>query len=119
MTFIREHAMRRVLRGYAKDKEGNDILIGTMRLQGNVRTKDIWSGKVQQSLREKQWVNASHFEWRMAFPETLSSAQTRCCLGPDSHLGDPLANFAVSIRHVLRFSDWQERGQINYYVSPI
>ena len=55
----------------------------------------------------------------MAFPETLSSAQTRCCLGPDSHLGDPLANFAVSIRHVLRFSDWQERGQINYYVSPI
>jgi hypothetical protein len=30
MTFIREHAMRRVLRGYAKDKDGNLILIGTV-----------------------------------------------------------------------------------------
>jgi hypothetical protein len=27
---IREHAMRKVLRGYAKDKNGNLILIGTM-----------------------------------------------------------------------------------------
>jgi hypothetical protein len=27
---MQEHAMRKVLRGYAKDKEGNLILIGTM-----------------------------------------------------------------------------------------
>ena len=59
--------MRKVLRGYAKNKDGNLILIGTMpvphskdkRLQGNVKTKDIWSGKAQQSLRKKQWVNLS------------------------------------------------------------
>jgi hypothetical protein len=30
MTFIRERAMRKVLRGYAKAKDGNLILIGTM-----------------------------------------------------------------------------------------
>jgi hypothetical protein len=44
--------MRKVFRGYAKDKDGNLILIGTVpsltartnRLQGNVTTKDIWSG---------------------------------------------------------------------------
>jgi hypothetical protein len=30
MTFIREHAMRKVLRGYAKGKDGNLILIGTI-----------------------------------------------------------------------------------------
>ena len=30
MIFTREHAMRKVLRGYAKDKTGNLILIGTM-----------------------------------------------------------------------------------------
>ena len=30
MIFIREHAMRKVLRGYAKDKTGNLILMGTM-----------------------------------------------------------------------------------------
>jgi hypothetical protein len=29
MTFIQEHAMRKVLRGYAKNKTGNLILIGT------------------------------------------------------------------------------------------
>jgi hypothetical protein len=53
--------MRKVVRGYAKDQDGNLILVGTIpvpqartkRLQGNVRTKGIWSGKVQQSLREK------------------------------------------------------------------
>jgi hypothetical protein len=30
MIFIREHAMRKVLRGYAKDKTGNLVLIGTV-----------------------------------------------------------------------------------------
>ena len=29
------------------------LIARTKRLQGNVRTKGIWSGKVQQSLREK------------------------------------------------------------------
>ena len=33
--------------------------------------------------------------------------------------GDPRANFAVSIRHALRLSGWQERGQIDYHASPI
>jgi hypothetical protein len=32
MISIREHAMRKVLRGYAKDKTGNLTLIGTMPL---------------------------------------------------------------------------------------
>ena len=47
--------MRKALRGYAKDKDGNLILIGTMpvplarttSLQENEGTKDIWSGKAQ------------------------------------------------------------------------
>ena len=30
LFFIQEHAMRKVLHGYAKDKSGNLILIGTM-----------------------------------------------------------------------------------------
>ena len=59
--------MRKVFRGYAKDKDGNLILIGTVpsltartnRLQENAWTKDIWSGKAQQSLRKKQWINPS------------------------------------------------------------
>ena len=48
-----EHAMRKVLRGYAKAKDGNLILIGTMPVAHSkdkssprdARTKDIWSGK--------------------------------------------------------------------------
>jgi hypothetical protein len=30
MIFIREHAMRKVLRGYAKAKDGNLLLTGTV-----------------------------------------------------------------------------------------
>ena len=49
--------MRKVLRAYTKDRDDNLILIGTIPaphskdklFQGNVRTKDIWSGKAQQS----------------------------------------------------------------------
>jgi hypothetical protein len=45
--------MSKVLRGYAKDKDGNLILIGTMPVAHSkdkssprdARTKDIWSGK--------------------------------------------------------------------------
>jgi hypothetical protein len=56
--------MRKVLRGYAEDKTGKLILIGTMPVP--VRTKDIWSGKTQRSSRKKQLANPSHFEcvWR-------------------------------------------------------
>ena len=55
--------MRKVLRGYAKDKDGNLILIGTMPVPHSKdkpspsRRKDIWSGKVQQSSRRKHCVN--------------------------------------------------------------
>ena len=54
--------MKCVLRGYAKDKDGNLILIGTMPVphskdkaspRERKDKKGIWSGKVQQSLREK------------------------------------------------------------------
>jgi hypothetical protein len=51
--------MRKVLRGYAKDKDGNLVLIGMIpyskisRRQENVKTKDIWAGKAQRSLRRK------------------------------------------------------------------
>ena len=57
--------MRKVLRGYAKDKTGNLILIGAMpvplvrtnalRLLGG--KKDIWSGKAQRYLRKKLFVS--------------------------------------------------------------
>jgi len=36
---LQEQAMRKVLRGYAKDKEGNLILIGTMPEQGQIVSK--------------------------------------------------------------------------------
>ena len=53
--------MKSVLRGYAKDKDGNLILIGTMPVPHSKdkasprerKDKRHWSGKVQQSLREK------------------------------------------------------------------
>ena len=53
--------MRKVLRGYAKGKDGDLILIGTIPvpiaktnpLRENVRIKDIWSRKVQRYLRKK------------------------------------------------------------------
>jgi hypothetical protein len=57
--------MRKVLRGYAKDKDGNLIFIGTVavphskdkRSPRDVRTKDIWSDKAQRSLRKKLFVS--------------------------------------------------------------
>ena len=53
--------MKCVLRGYAKDKDGNLILIGTMPVPHSKdkasprerKDKGIWLGKVQQSSREK------------------------------------------------------------------
>jgi hypothetical protein len=53
--------MRKVLRGYAKDKNGILILIGTMPVPFSKdkpsprerQDKDIWSGKAQRSLRKK------------------------------------------------------------------
>ena len=53
--------MRKVLRGYAKGKDGDLILIGTIPVPyskdkpspKNVRIKDIWSRKVQRYLRKK------------------------------------------------------------------
>jgi hypothetical protein len=57
--------MRKVLHGYAKDKNGNLILIGTMRsllartkvLQPPAEQKDIWSDKGQRSLRKKRFIS--------------------------------------------------------------
>jgi hypothetical protein len=52
--------MRRVIRGYARGKQGDLVLIGTIpfriaktnSLRVNVRTKDIWSGEAQRYLRK-------------------------------------------------------------------
>ena len=57
--------MGKVLRGYAKGKDGKLILRGTMPIlhckdkpiQVNAGTKDTWSGRVQRSLRKKQWID--------------------------------------------------------------
>ena len=56
--------MRKVLRGYAKVKDGHLILIGTIpvphskynRRLENVKTEDIWSGKAQRSLRRNSLI---------------------------------------------------------------
>ena len=56
--------MRKVIRGYAKDKNLNLVLIGTIpvphsknALQLLARIKDIWSDKEQRSLRKKLFVS--------------------------------------------------------------
>src|SRR5258707_2680879 len=58
---IQEHAMRKVLRAYANDKNGNlscrSPLARTNALQQLARKKYIWSGKAQRSLRKKRFVN--------------------------------------------------------------
>jgi hypothetical protein len=72
MIFIREHAMRKVLRGYAKGKDGNFILIGTMPVP---HSKDKSSPRERKDKRhlvrqgatifKKETVaSPSHFEWR-------------------------------------------------------
>jgi hypothetical protein len=48
MIFIREHVMRKVLRGYAKDKTGNLILIGTIPVP---HSKDKRSPRERQDKR--------------------------------------------------------------------
>ena len=56
--------MREVIRGYAKDKNLNLILIGTIPVPHSKdkrtpvarRIKDIWSDKEQRSLRKKLFV---------------------------------------------------------------
>ena len=57
--------MRKVLRGYAKDKDGNLIVIGTIAvliaktnaLQKNVKRNGIWSDEAQPPLRKKSFVS--------------------------------------------------------------
>jgi hypothetical protein len=76
MIFIREHAIRKVLRGYAKDKHGNLILIGTMPVPHSKdkssprerKDKRHLVNEAQQSLRKKQWANLFHFEGASAQP---------------------------------------------------
>src|SRR5260221_9911311 len=61
----RSTRMRKALRGYAKDKNGNLILIGTMPVPFSKdkcapavrQQKNIWLGKVQRSLGKKRFVN--------------------------------------------------------------
>jgi hypothetical protein len=48
MTFIREHAMRKVIRGNAKGKDGNLILIGVMPVH---HSKDKASPRERQDKR--------------------------------------------------------------------
>src|SRR5262249_4621069 len=60
----RSTRMRKALRGYAQDKNGNLILIGTMPVPFSKdkcatavrQQKDIWLGKVQRSLGKKRFV---------------------------------------------------------------
>jgi hypothetical protein len=74
MIFIRENAMSKVLRGYAKGKDGNLILIGTIPVP---HSKDKSSPRERrdkrhlvrqgaQSLRKKQWANASQATYGVA-----------------------------------------------------
>jgi hypothetical protein len=57
--------MRKVLRGYTKDRNGNLIVIGTIvaphskdkRSPKNVKRNGIWSDKAQPSLRKKLFVS--------------------------------------------------------------
>ena len=63
--------MRKVLRGYAKGKDSNLILIGTMPVPHSKdkssprERKDKRHFRAQQSLRKKQWANPFNVEWRM------------------------------------------------------
>ena len=71
--------MRKVLRGYAKDKNGNLILIGTTPVlfskdkcsPATRQGKDIWSGKAQRSLRKKRFVNRPRSDTRRNLVGTL------------------------------------------------
>jgi hypothetical protein len=73
MIFTWEHPTRKVLRGYAKDKDGNLLLIGTVPIP---HSKDKSSPRERKDKRhlvrrgatifKKETVaNPSHFEWRM------------------------------------------------------
>ena len=62
--------MRKVLRGYAKGKDSNLILIGTMPIphskdKSSPRERKDKRHLAQQSLRKKQWANPFNVEWRM------------------------------------------------------
>jgi hypothetical protein len=61
--------MRKVLRGYAKDKHGNLILIGTTPVlfskdKCSPATREGKSGKAQRSLRKKRFVNRPRSDTR-------------------------------------------------------
>jgi hypothetical protein len=58
--------MRKVIRGYARDKHSNLILVGTISVPQSkdkrspvlVRIKDFWSDKERRSSRKKPFVSA-------------------------------------------------------------
>jgi hypothetical protein len=66
--------VRKMLRGYARDKDGNLTLVGTISLPHSKdkssprERKDKRSNEAQQSLRKKQWAKAFHFEDASAQP---------------------------------------------------
>jgi len=68
--------MRKVLRGYAKDKHGNLILIGTTPVlfskdKCSPATREGKSGKAQRSLRKKRFVNRPRSDTRRNLVGTL------------------------------------------------
>ena len=56
---VRDRLIDFAVRSVSEAAMIESVIARTNRLQGSVRTKDIWSGKAQQSLRKKQWVNPS------------------------------------------------------------
>jgi hypothetical protein len=64
--------MRKVLRGYATDQNGNLILIGTIPvllartspLQENARTNDLWSGRGKDLQEGNNLLVADNRAWR-------------------------------------------------------
>src|SRR6516225_9060004 len=69
--------MRKILRGYVKDKNGNLILIGAIPvpiskdkvLRRLAWRKDTWSGKAQRSLRKKRFIRCIRTFHRPAGPQ--------------------------------------------------
>jgi hypothetical protein len=59
MIFIREHAMRKVLRGYAKAKDGNLLLTGTVPIP---HSKDKSSPRERKDKRHLVRQGATIFE---------------------------------------------------------
>jgi hypothetical protein len=64
--------MRKVLRGYATDENGNLTLIGTIPIPNSkdkcprslAGKRDVWSGRAQRFLKKKRFASHPHSERR-------------------------------------------------------